>query len=621
MCGLAGFVYAAPHQYDNEVLLDTMLAQIAHRGQDNRGTYFYTSENYHLGLGHNRLSIIDTSSRANQPYHFEKYSIVFNGEIYNYQELWDELIANGYSIDTTSDTEVILKLFHLHKHAAFTYLNGMFAIVIHDKEEDTIFMVRDRMGVKPLVYYYDNEHLYFSSEAKSIYKNIPKNKSITVNRDLVNSYFKYGFVNSFDSIYDNVQKVKNGQIVTIDLKDFSKKESIYWHLENVGGEKIDNLEQAYQSLRPLVDSAVKYRLVSDVGFGIFLSSGIDSNLVLNVILSDSPSKINSYTYQGINSTNNEEAVVYDKAVVEQCYVELSDDDLWRDYKYLCVNYDEPFADPATVALFGLARKAKDQNKVILVGDGGDELLGGYQSYEELYYYTRPNVLLTGIKYLYKPFSFILNWVFENYPFAKHMGRIHLYHNILSHHNLFDVMYELENRFVPVIEKITQREFVKEVVDVKNKNSILAFLNYKTQTELIHQLNYKTDIAGMLQTIEIREPLLDYRLFELQQRFSDNIFYDKPKSVRNKYLYRRILSSYNKDLAQLKKRGFKVDLDRVFKKNSVEIDEIINTHQSAYVNLEYIKGIWTKYKEGSVDFEFMNRILSFLLWEKNLKNRI
>jgi hypothetical protein len=202
-----------------------------------------------------------------------------------------------------------------------------------------------------------------------------------------------------------------------------------------------------------------------------------------------------------------------------------------------------------------------------------------------------------------------------------MGRINLYHNILSHHNLFDVMYELENRFVPVIEKITQREFIKEVVDVKNKNSILAFLNYKTQTELIHQLNYKTDIAGMLQTIEIREPMLDYRLFELQQRFSENIFYDKSKSVRNKYLYRRILSSYNKDLAQLKKRGFKVDLDRVFKKNSIEIDEIINTHQSAYVNLEYIKGIWTKYKEGRVDFEFMNRILSFLLWEKNLKNRI
>ena len=620
MCGLAGFVYNSKNTYDYEEILDNMLEQIAHRGFDNRGTYFSTHLDYQLGLGHNRLSIIDTSYRANQPYHFANYSIVFNGEIYNYKELWDELKINGYSIDTTSDTEVIIKLFDLHKEQAFKLLNGMFAIVIHDKTNDILYMVRDRMGVKPLIFYIDNEHLYFSSEIKSIYKKIPKNLDITINIDLLNNYFKYGFVNSFDSIFSNIRKVKNGQIISVCLKEFVISESFYWELDKVSGEKIDNIDVAYNEVRQVVDSAVKYRLVSDVGFGIFLSSGIDSNLVMNVILSDSPELVNSYTYQGANSFINEKVIAYDDNLVKQMYVKLSDDDLWRDFKHLCLKYDEPFADPATIALYGLSRKAKDLNKVILVGDGGDELLGGYNFYEQIYYFTRPSIKWNFFKRLYKPFSNILDWFFKKIPHLKHMDRIHLYHSILKSKSLLDLIYLLENRFVPVIEKITNSSLNLEPQERNNSNSLLAFLNYKTETELIHQLNYKTDIAGMLQTIEIREPLLDYRLFELQQRFSDNIFYDKQKNIRNKFLYRKILSSYNSN-HKFKKKGFIVDLDRVFKINSKEIENFLDNHESEHINLPYIKSIWAKYKNGGVDFVIMNRILSYLFWESNLKNRI
>ena len=621
MCGVAGFVFNNKHGYDKEILLGTMLEKIAHRGYDNRGTYFNTHKNYQLGLGHNRLSIIDTSSRANQPYHFDNLSIIFNGEIYNYEELWDELKKNGYSIDTTSDTEVILKLFHLHKEKAFTFLNGMFAIIIHDNTNNKLYLVRDRMGVKPLIYYSDNEHIYFSSEIKSIYIGIPKNKDISINKKLINNYFKYGYINSFDSIFTNIKKVKNGQIVCFDLNSFQCNESFFWELDKVKGDKIYNIDVAYKKLREVVDSAVKYRLVSDVGFGIFLSSGIDSNLVMNVILSENPNEVNSYTYQGVNNESNEDAMFYDPQVVKQQYVQLTDEQLWNNYKKLCVKYDEPFSDPATVGLYGLSQKAKELNKVILVGDGGDELLGGYQSYEELYYYTRPSKKLSTIRMLYKPFAFILNWFFNKFPLAKHVNRIHLYHTILKHSNLFDIIYELENRFVPLIEKLTDTKVEFESIQADNKNSIISFLNYKVKTELIHQLNYKTDIAGMLHTIEIREPLLDYRLFELQQRFSDNILYDKSKNVSKKYLYRKILKSYNPKITDLKKKGFKVDLDRVFKSNKLEIDELIESHNSNYLNMDYVKFIWKKYKNSEVDFVITNRILSFLLWEKNLKNRI
>ncbi len=621
MCGVAGFTFKTKHSYNKELLLDTMLEQIAHRGYDNRGTYFYAHNDYQLGLGHNRLSIIDTSSRANQPYHFDNYSIIFNGEIYNYQELWDELKRNGYTIETTSDTEVILKLFHLHKEKAFSFLNGMFAIIIHDNVSNSLHLIRDRMGVKPLVYYSDDEHIYFSSEIKSFYKGIPANKSISIDKEIINNYFKYGYVNSFDSIFTNIKKVKNGQIVSFDLNTFKCKETFYWELDKVKGDKINNIDDAYIKLREVVDSAVKYRLVSDVGFGIFLSSGIDSNLVMNVLLTEKPQEVNSYTYQGVNNESNEDALVYDPNVVKQQYVQLSDEQLWEYYKKLCIMYDEPFSDPATVGLYGLSQKAKETNKVILVGDGGDELLGGYQSYEELYYYTRPSKKLSAIRMLYKPFAFLLNWFFNKYPLAKHVNRIHLYHTILKNNNLFDIIYELENRFVPLIEKLTNTSVTKEQIHAENKNSIISFLNYKVKTELIHQLNYKTDIAGMLHTIEIREPLLDYRLFELQQRFADNILYDKTKDVSNKFLYRKILTSYNDKITELKKKGFKVDLDRVFKSNKIEIDTLINSHESSYINMDYVKFIWNKYKNAEVDFVIMNRILSFLFWEKNLINRI
>jgi asparagine synthase (glutamine-hydrolysing) len=621
MCGLAGFVFSSKHLYNQESLLNSMLDHIAHRGYDNRGVYYSSTDSYYLGLGHNRLSIIDTSSRANQPYHFDGLSIVFNGEIYNYQELWNLLKENGYSIDTLSDTEVILKLFHLFKEKAFSYLNGMFAIVIYDSHYNMLYLVRDRMGVKPLVYYVDEEHLYFSSEMKSFFKEIPRLKQIVINPALLNNYFKYGYINSFDSIFTNIKKVKNGQILTFDLSDYSCRSKFYWELDNYCGETIDSIEVAYSELRKLVVSSIKYRLVSDVGYGIFLSSGVDSNLVMNVILSGKPKNLYSYTYQGINNESNEDTVDYNRSFVSQKYVQLSDDQLWDYYKKLCLSYDEPFSDPATVGLYGLAKCARETNKVILVGDGGDELLGGYQFYEQLYYYTRPSRKLWWVRKLYKPFTFALDWVFNNYPLAKRLNRIHLYHTILKYDNLHDIIYALENRFVPIVDKIAGTEHVDEYFDFKNKNSIKSFLNYKIRTELIHQLNYKTDIAGMLQTIEIREPLLDYRLFELQQRFSDSMFYDRSKGVGSKYLYRRILSSLNVDLGKLKKKGFKVDLDRVFKANIKEIDALINSHVSSYVNLEYIKYIWEKYKKSEVDFVIMNRIISFVIWEKNLTNRI
>jgi asparagine synthase (glutamine-hydrolysing) len=620
MCGIAGYVINSKHNYSKDKLLEKMLENIAHRGTDNRGVYFNSKEFYEVGLGHNRLSIIDTSNRSNQPFLFDNFCIVFNGEIYNYQELWVILKNNGYEINTTSDTEVIIKLFHLYKEKAFSYLNGMFSIVIYDSFGDKLYLIRDRLGVKPLIYYNDDEHIYFSSEIKSLYKGIPTNKEIKIKNEFVNSYFKYGYINSFDSIFSNVRKVKNGQIVTVDLNTFCIKEDYFWELDKIKNNKVKTLDSAISDLKIIVDSSVKYRLVSDVGFGIFLSSGIDSNLVLNVLLTTNPIEVNSYTYTSDDTKINEIVPEYNKPV-KQTYVQISDDQLWNDFKKLCSQYDEPFADPATVGLYGLSLKARELNKVILVGDGGDELLGGYQTYEQIYYYTRPSIIMSLIRNIYKPFSFIFNWIFKKYPLIKFANKIYLYHSILSNSNLFDVVSQLENRFVPAIKKLTNNEFNDCVQEAFHKNDLISFLNHKIKTELIHQLNYKTDIAGMLNTIEIREPLLDYRLFEFMQRISEKMIFDKSKSIRDKYLYKKILESYNNNLGGLKKKGFINNFDNVFKKNILEIDKLIYNHKSDLIDIEYASYIWNKYKNNSIDFVIVFRLVSFILWEKNLINRI
>jgi hypothetical protein len=177
--------------------------------------------------------------------------------------------------------------------------------------------------------------------------------------------------------------------------------------------------------------------------------------------------------------------------------------------------------------------------------------------------------------------------------------------------LFDVVSQLENRFVPAIKKLTNSEFNDCVQEAFHKNDLISFLNHKIKTELIHQLNYKTDIAGMLNTIEIREPLLDYRLFEFMQRISEKMIFDKSKNIRDKYLYKKVLESYNNNLGGLKKRGFINNFDNVFKKNILEIDELIYNHKSDMIDIEYASYIWNKYKNSSINTGFYVELFNLI----------
>lgn len=618
MCGLAGFI--GNNEVDNEIILFKMLEKISHRGKDNRGMAIIPSKVpfKNVALGHNRLSIIDTHERANQPYKFKNLTIVFNGEIYNYKELKPLLASNNYNIETNSDTEVIVKLFHCYGKDSIKYLNGMFAIVIYDSLNERIYLIRDRMGVKPLVYYYDNNLFLFSSEIKSFFKCALIQEPLQLNRNLLANYFKYGYINSFNSVFQNVAKVENGQILTYDIAKAVINKEYYWQLNNVrSNHEISDVQEGITKFDELISSSVKYRFIADVDIGIFLSSGIDSNLILNIALNNGTKIINSFTYKNSEKKYNEEVIEYDSRV-RQYNVEMPDEDLWRDFKILCANYDEPFSDPATLGLYSLSKFASNHNKVILVGDGGDELLGGYQFYENMYYANKWR------KYrpLYSLISPFLSTILTSGFASRYLDRLSIYHALITSNSIFDIEDFLEKRYDLFAKKLTGEVYHNSYKDsYYNDDSFIAFLNYKTSTELIHQLNYKTDVAGMLNTVEIREPLLDYRLFELQQALKPNVLFNKKENINKKYILRKLLEKYDQRHVNIQKNGFKVDLEAIFKKNIVELDNCIQRFDSVLINADYCREIWNNYKKGRVNFLIINRLVSYILWEESLKDRL
>ena len=533
MCGISGF-YTKKNNFDSEIILNNMLELISHRGKNNRGIYvdINPDSNDTFAVGHNRLSVIDLSDSGNQPFLYKDYVISYNGEIYNYEELRNNLIERGYSFDSSSDTEVIIKLFEAYGEKSFEKLNGMFAIVIYNKITQKLYLTRDRMGVKPLLIYKDDESFLFSSELKSFYGFPNFKENCEIKKNMLANYFKYGYINSFDSIIEGVYKVENGSFLIYDLQKNEVEKRKYWLLsDNKDVEKLNKTDHITNDLFDLLKSSVSLRLVSDLPVGLFLSSGIDSNLVLNLSLLSGLKKLDTYTLRSIDYEDND--LAYNNKV-NRNFITTDINNIWEDYKYLCSKYDEPFSDPATIGLFQLSKSASKFNKVIMVGDGGDEILAGYSTYK---LFASINSLKFRIaRWLYKPFYPFVKLYITKFVESKTSKRLSHYHSILSSKSISNIQKLRENFYNSFTKRIVGDIFPDSAELNKNEDNILTNLNYKTSSELIHQLNYKTDIAGMLNTVEIREPLLDYRLFEFQQRISTEFFNNMVKNKESKYFF-------------------------------------------------------------------------------------
>ena len=386
MCGICGFISKTSDTLDNLIKMNDLLI---HRGPDDHGEEIYQiQDGRYVGFAQRRLSMLDLSFRGRQPMHSadKRISIVFNGEIYNYNELREQL--NDYPFVSSCDTEVIIAAYIKWGIDFVNKINGMFAIALLDREKADIYLIRDRIGKKPLYYYHDSEkNIVFGSELKAVCQSAFVHPEL--NKEVIGRYIYKGYITAPDTIYKNIYKLEPGGILKITESQIIHRK--YWDVARqynmLKKSPVLDYEQAKYELKDLLRQAVKRRMISDVPLGAFLSGGYDSSLMCAIASELLPTPLKTFSV-GFNEDKFNEAV-YAKQVAEELGTDhteiyLSEEDALGIIESIPRYYDEPFADSSQIPTMLVSQLAKTQVSVALSGDGGDELFGGYKIYAHMY---------------------------------------------------------------------------------------------------------------------------------------------------------------------------------------------------------------------------------------------
>lgn len=401
MCGICGFYSKNRETLDNLIEMNNTLI---HRGPNDHGEEIYigkTSE-YGIGLAHRRLSIVDLSVKGHQPMHsFDKrVSLVFNGEIYNFQELKEEL--RDYPFQSNCDTEVIIAAYLKWGIQCVDRFNGMFAIALYDREDEALYLIRDRIGKKPLYYYLKDENIYFASELKPLMVNPHFEKRI--NEEIISKYLYRQYINAPDSIFENTYKLEPGGILKFVKGNVEKWK--YWDIADTYKTKHTTLtyEEALCEFEVLMREAIQKRMVADVPVGEFLSGGYDSALVCALAQSLSDTPIRTYSI-GFEEENLDEAP-FAKQIASHLGTKhtehyISEEEMFNLVDSIPYYFDEPFADSSQICTMLVSELAKQDVTVVLTGDAGDEFFGGYTIYDKLLSAQKMNTLGSLLHYFYK----------------------------------------------------------------------------------------------------------------------------------------------------------------------------------------------------------------------------
>jgi asparagine synthase (glutamine-hydrolysing) len=616
MCGIAGFY----NKRVDRTQIDALLGMLKHRGPDAQNFMVHND----VGLLHTRLSILDLTELGSQPYCFENLILTYNGEIYNYNEVRDDLIILGYTFVSQSDTEVLIKAFHCWGERCVDHFIGMFAFAIYDKNSDELLLCRDRLGVKPLYYSFINGAFSFSSELKAFQIfNVPKE----LNLDAVAKYFRFGYVPADKSVFTSVSKLESGHFLKVNRKGIHVQR--YWdlHEEPVQGRSEDDW---LDELEQLLISAFRYRMVSDVPVGVFLSGGIDSS-ILAAILQKHVGNIHSFTI-GFNEQKFDESE-FAKQVAAKLNISHTEKSLNLDEaRSLLLDfysiYDEPFADTSGIPVASVTQLAKQSGmKVVLSADGGDELFGGYTHYQKAYsllqkFSTIPQGLrksLVGSSRFFIPSS--LRTKIKAYNFHHRLSALE--ELLLSDDAAsFFEAYIANQSLDEVSEIMDGREVKREGSNFSKKHPMAEMMEWDLKSYLPDDLLVKVDRATMYYGIECREPFLDHRLVEFAARVPIEF---KFRGGEQKYLLKRLLRRYlPTEYFQRKKQGFSIpvfewfirDLDKMFHDYlSTENLKKVPFLNASAIQLECRKYEYYKKLGKSYNIEKMWRLLSFMMWYK------
>ena len=597
MCG----IYITNIPFEKNQIVDK-LKSIEFRGPDDLG---YEKVN-NISLGHLRLAILDLDERSNQPYTFEHLKIVFNGEIYNFEDIRKELVSLGYSFETTSDTEVLIKGFAEWGKEILPKLNGMFAFAIYNSQNNTIFCARDRMGVKPFFYYWKDGNFEICSQLRPLV-----NSESKIAKEAISIYLDCGYVPSPFSILENVYKLPPGNFMEIDLTNNTKKISEFWNLKPVVIRDI-SYDEAKKELHELLIDAVRIRLQSDVPLGSFLSGGIDSALVSAIASKISNTPINTFTIGFEDPKFDESKVAAQFAeIIGSNHKETicGPNDALEMLSKFVKTYDEPFADSSALPSLLLNSITKQYVTVALSGDGGDESFIGYW-----------HLLLVE---KFKKISFI------PYPIRKLLNKINWYKLLKTRPETIKGILgakdedELIVRIFTSFDSIQKKQDLSWVEHYKIFKSLAkeplqraADLNIKLWLE--NDSNVKVDRASMASSVEVRSPFLDYRIIEFARTLPLSFRYKKGVT---KKIVRDILSEYiPEEVFNQPKKGFSIPLgDWIRNELKEEIlkgltDEFLNSIPN--LNVEKFKNQLKLHLENKYDYSFsIWKIFVLYKWKK------
>jgi asparagine synthase (glutamine-hydrolysing) len=624
MCGIAGYLTVNGNEPDPRIL-ENMCSRLRHRGPEATGYFIGRT----VALGHQRLRIIDVAG-GDQPLTNEDgtLQIIFNGEIYNYLELRQELVKKGHRFTTRSDTEVMVHLYEDVGERLPEYLNGMFAIAIWDERRQELFLARDRFGKKPL-YYSSSVHgmrFCFGSELKALTA-IP-GFDPEVDQKSVFDFLCLTYVPDPATIFRNVYKLKPGHSLTVSAT--GERLRRYWAPHFSTGTVV-NVAETVEELRSLAADAVERRMISDVPLGAFLSGGVDSSAVVGFMAAASREPIKTFSIGFTNKSFDE--TDFARLVVERHhtdhYSEIVTPSIDRVFNLLVEHFDEPFADPSAIPTLYVSELARRHVTVALSGDGADEVFGGYRRY---LWEARENRLRSMFPKWFR--KSVVAFAARHYPVFEYMPRIFRAKSTLQYiaRELGDAYFShmsvffdggIEDVVAPEnaaeLNHYSPREsFARRFEAVQHLSPLQQMQAVDFDTYLPGDILVKVDRASMAFSLEARAPWLDYRLAELACRLPSSLLL---RGDIGKYIFKQAIAPHvPAEVISRPKMGFGVPLAEWLRTGVKPLFEalVFRKDMEAYLNMPGIRKIWNEHQAGHDHGRKLWSLLMLSAWDAHLR---
>lgn len=632
MCGFVGF---KTHRNFNRLKASLSVAagSLRHRGPDDSGFFF--DETHGLGLGHRRLSILDLSQAGRQPMASEdgRVRIVYNGEVYNFREIRKNLEALGHVFRSDTDTEVVLKSYLQWGIDCLSRFTGMFSFALWDQERETLYLARDRAGIKPLFYYVHGKTLFFASELKA-FMALPSFPRI-LDHKAIPLFLHYQYIPGPKTIFENTFKLMPGHYAIFSRGGLSV--SPYWRWPSMKGSSQVDEEAVLEELDVRLSDAVSDRMISDVPLGGLLSGGIDSSLVVALMQKASTRPVKTFSI-GFKEAGYDEspwaAKVAQHLGTDHKTLYVTPEEALKVIPRLPDIYDEPFADASAIPTFWVSKLARSQVTVALSGDGGDEQFAGYVRYwstrsvnaaferipeglGKVLHAVLTNVPAPWVEKCYRPLRSLLPQRFKVSNFSDRWQKLIGLMQKRDLESLYRMTIEQWSK--NMLETLTALPFTESLFEesfkrTKGWSTLSRLMRVDQKTYLPDAMLTKVDRASMAVSLEVRVPMLDHRVLAFTSQIPDYLQY---QNGQGKYLLRRLLSRYVPEkLFDRPKMGFAVPIERWFRR---ELKEILTDYLSAarlrqegLFDGNYVNGLVTAHLSGKENHRY--RLWSLLMWE-------